>query len=138
MIPRSIGERSVFVDTSAFYSAISRTDARHRIAAETFALLQRERLPLFTSNIVVAETHALMLRRLGRTIAARWLSSLDINLVFATELDHDQALDLIRRYTDKDFSYADAVSFVLMGRLGIPTAFAFDADFRVYGFQAMP
>lgn len=40
-------------------------------------------------------------------------------------------------YTDKDFSFADAISFVVMERLGITRAFTFDRHFEQYGFTVL-
>ena len=91
-----------------------------------------------TSNLVVAETYALARRALGHGVALRWLDGLDINLVFQTEGDHGEVCKLLARYHDKEFSYTDALSFVLMERLGVPTAFTFDAHFRQYGVEVLP
>ena len=74
---------------------------------------------------------------LGHTVATRWLESLDINLVFQTESDHERVCGLLAQFEDKDFSYADALSFVLMERLGVRTALAFDAHFRQYGVEVL-
>jgi len=129
---------AIFVDSGAFYAAIDRRDAWHAEAVAGFDAIRREERKLFTSNLVVAEAHGLTLRRLGRVIAARWLMSLPNNVVFQANQDHKQALAVLARYQDQDFSYTDAVSFAIMERLGIRTAFAFDADFRIYGFEVIP
>lgn len=128
----------MFVDAAAFYAATDRRDGRNQAARDVFALFELERRPLFTSNLVVAEAHALMVRRLGGQVAWRWLESLDLNLVLEDKDDHVQAAGLLARYADKDFSYADAVSFVLMERLRIATAFTFDEHFRQYGLPTLP
>ena len=47
--------------------------------------------------------------------------------------DELKAWILFQRYSDKRFSFVDCTSFVLMKRLGIPAAFAFDEDFRQLG-----
>jgi len=60
----------VFVDTGGFYAALNREDQYHREAAVLFTRAVEEAWQLFTSNCVVAETHALILARLGRDIAA--------------------------------------------------------------------
>ena len=136
--PRSIRESSIFVDTSAFYALLDRSDRWHRDARQNFERLAQEGRPLFTSNLVAAETYELMRRTIRYTVAIAWLKSLRINLVFQTEADHERVRDLLARYQDKDFSYTDASSFVLMERLAVLTAFTFDAHFRQYGVQVLP
>lgn len=130
--------RAVFVDTSAFFAGFDRDDKNHRAAVETFARLEDEQRALYTSNVIVAETHALMMRRLGRAAALRWLDDIDLNVVFQEAADHPLVANLLTRYADKTFSYADALSFILIERLGITTAFAFDDDFRQYGLDVIP
>ena len=58
--------REVFVDTGAFYAALNRKDAHHQEAVQLFTRAVEEEWQVFTSNFVVAETHALILTRLGR------------------------------------------------------------------------
>jgi predicted nucleic acid-binding protein len=128
----------VFVDASGFVAAVNRNDQQHVTARDTLRLLVEERRSLFTSNIIVAETHALLLRRVGRDRAADWVRETPSTVLFPDEDDHAQATELLARYADKDFSYADAVSFVLMERLGIATAFTFDEHFRQYGVATLP
>ena len=136
--PRSIRERSVFIDTSAFYALLDGRDRWNSEAQQQFTVITEERRPLVTSNLVVAETYALARANLGHAAAVRWLSSLDLNLIFQTEDDHDEVYRLLARYDDKDFSYTDATSFVIMERLGIPTALTFDSHFRQYGVAVQP
>lgn len=47
--------------------------------------------------------------------------------------DEEKALALIREHEDKLYSVCDALSFVVMERLRIHEAIAFDQDFRSYG-----
>ncbi len=49
-----------------------------------------------------------------------------------------EALVQMERYKDKEISLTDCVSFELMERLRLDTAFAFDADFRDCGFRMLP
>ncbi len=53
----------VFVDTSAYYALTDRRDSRHANAQEMARRLANERRRLFTTNFMVAETHALVLAR---------------------------------------------------------------------------
>ena len=43
-----------------------------------------------------------------------------------------------KRYDDKDFSFTDCVSFVVMWETGIKEAFAFDEHFNQMGFIRKP
>lgn len=131
--PRSLSEQSVFIDTSAFYALLDHSDRWHTAALETFERLAGERRPVFTSNLAVAETYALVGARLGRNVAFQWLGASDVVILYENEPDHDRAFDLLQQYHDKTFSYADAVAFALMERFGTQTAFAFDEDFRQLG-----
>ena len=134
-VPGSIREASVFVDTSAFYALLDRDDQWHSKAEENFTALAREKRPLFTSNLVVAETYLLTLRFLGWQTARRWLAALDINLILQSEIDHKKAQTILDKYADQSFSYTDAVSFALMERVGIKAALAFDWHFQQYGWE---
>jgi predicted nucleic acid-binding protein len=47
--------------------------------------------------------------------------------------DIQQAWHIFQRYHDKGWSFTDCVSRVMMERLGIQQAFAFDDHFRQFG-----
>jgi predicted nucleic acid-binding protein len=126
----------VFVDTSGFYASLNRRDASHRDAARLFRQAQREQWFLCTTNFVLAESHALILARMGRDRAWRFLQAIitgRTNVIRADEADEGRARAIIEHYQDKAFSYCDAVSFAVMERLDIQNAIAFDDHFRQYG-----
>lgn len=122
----------LFVDSSAFYALIDRSDGNHPRALVLFRAAARRRHQLVTTNFIVAEAHALLLSRLGRTLAARWLLTLTAEVIRVTEDDESRAKAIIMTYHDKDFSYCDAASFAVMERLGFSQALAFDVHFRQY------
>ena len=127
----------VFVDTSAVYALVDRSDARHTAAREILeALRQRRAQPLLT-NFIVAECHALLLTRLGGTIARNWLIKNAWAIERITEDDESRARAIIERYADKTFSFTDATSFAVMERLGLKAAFAFEPHFQQFGFQVV-
>jgi predicted nucleic acid-binding protein len=104
-------------------------------------MLAAERARLHTTNFVVAEAHALILRRIGRNVARRFVNELRtgvLTVVRVSELDEEHAVAIINRNDDKDFSYVDATSFAVMERLGIDEGFSFDRHFRQYGRRMLP
>lgn len=137
MVPARESESWAFVDTGAYFALSFVGDENHQIARSLYQRAVDERRQLVTTNFVLAETHALLLNRLNREIALRVLESIDrssARIVRVTASGESTARDILRRYRDKDFSLTDATSFVVMERLGIRTAFAFDRHFTQYGF----
>lgn len=127
----------ILVDASAVYALLDRGDACHQAARDSLEDLKRVRTEPFLTNFIVAECHALSLARLGASVARKWLLSNIWTVERITPDDEAEAREILRKYTDKTFSYTDATSFALMDRLGFRTAFAFDPHFRQYGFQVV-
>ena len=131
-------DRRSFVDTAAYYALADADDANHPSARVILTQLWTERWRLVTTNFVLAEIHALVLHRLGRTPALRALSNIRSSpatqIVRVTAADEVRAWAIITQYTDKLFSYTDATSFAVMERLGLTQVFTFDRDFTQYGF----
>jgi predicted nucleic acid-binding protein len=114
-------------------------DANHREAVDAFARMIGQQVVILTSNFIVAETHALFLRREGRYAALRFLQSLTASGLMVERVSEDDevaARAIIEQYADKDFSYADATSFALVRRLGISYALSFDRHFLQFGLPA--
>ena len=126
----------VMVDTSGIYALLDRSDANHGPAVALLRRLKDEGHGVVVTNFVVAETHALVVARLGPWLARRWLQGLRWPVERVTEEDEMRAREIIFRYQDKDFTYTDATTFAVMERLGIGLVFAFDQHFAQYGFEA--
>ena len=54
----------------------------------------------------------------------------------APELEH-RALGWLRKRDDREYSFVDATSFVLMRSMRIREALAFDGDFAAAGFREL-
>ncbi len=132
---------AVFVDTSAYVAVLKRDDEHHETAMAITRELTRQRGALFTTNFVIAETHAMLLRYLGSGPARTYLQSMDRSdatvVIRAEEADEAGARRILYRYEDKDFSLVDCISFAVMERLGISQAFTFDRHFAQYGFESL-
>jgi len=135
--------RTVLLDTGAFYALVDVHDEHHGLATGIFEGLAQSGPRLYTTNLIVAETHALLLARLRRIdLALSYVnnvySSERTTIVHVTPSDQQRALRLLNQYSDKPFSFTDATSFVVMARLHIDHAFTFDRNFRQYGVQTLP
>ncbi|MCC6792850.1 MAG: hypothetical protein IT336_14260, partial [Thermomicrobiales bacterium] len=74
---RAVNPRRVFVDTSAYFALVDVDDLNNHRALATAASLAREHRRLFTTNFILAELHALVLNRIGRSVALRVLRELE-------------------------------------------------------------
>jgi uncharacterized protein len=140
VIPALSRERRVFVDSSAHFALIDQDDDHHREAATIVERLIDGRYRFFTTNTVIIEAHALILATLGIERAAAFLQGTgrtSIRVIRSRASDEERAVALILRYRDKRFSFTDAISFVVMERLGISRALTFDRDFAQYGFAVL-
>jgi predicted nucleic acid-binding protein len=131
----------VFLDSSGFLALVSQTDAYHPAASRAWTtLIIREGWRAYTSNFVLAETHALFLTRLGQGPATAFLRQMErsaTTVLPVSPTDETAARQIIYRYTDKRFSFTDATSFVLMETHDITVALTSDRNFAQYGFQML-
>ncbi|MSR05742.1 MAG: hypothetical protein EXR93_01530 [Gemmatimonadetes bacterium] len=85
----------------------------------------------------------MLIRRRGRTAALAFLDTVyaermhDIRFV-DREMESAAVDRWIRPFRNQGFSLADAVSFEIMRREGIRTAFALDRHFAAAGFDLLP
>jgi predicted nucleic acid-binding protein len=124
----------VFVDTSALYALIDESDAHHDDAASQYRRLLGE-AQLVTTNYVLVEADQLIRRRLGNEAGDRLRDALlpPVSIVWVDEATHQSALEA-QRSGGAEVSLVDHVSFVVMQRMAIAQALAFDADFEARGF----
>jgi len=132
----------IFVDTSAWYPMAVRRDPAHGAVAGVLRERIRRGVRVVTTNLVLAETHALLLRRTTRAAALAFVAYVGRppNLVvYSTpDLDAQAVADWLEPYDDQDFSFADAVSFAVMTERGITDALTLDRHFVGAGFRALP
>jgi len=123
----------VFVDSSAWYALANERDRNHEAACH----FMQGRYRLVTTNFVIDETITLVLTRkdyrAALDIGNELWSEKQARIVWLSRQDQRAAWELFKRYSDKQFSFTDCTSFVVMERLGLACAFAFDEDFAQTG-----
>ena len=132
----------LFVDTSAWYPVVVADHPDHAAVASVMGEALRTGTRLVTTNLVVAETHALLLHRTNRALAFAFARAAaepsTVVVASSAELEHIALEEWLARYADQDFSLTDAVSFAVMKRRGIGRAITLDAHFAAAGFEAIP
>jgi predicted nucleic acid-binding protein len=124
---------SVFVDTSAWYAAVSLRDAHHKAAKRVLSEAPR----LVTTDHVLIETWRLICHRISWSAAESFWDGLrqgvaEIEMVGLADLQ--VAWEIGRAFKDQEFSIFDRTSFAVMQRLGLFEVVTYDSDFAVYRF----
>ena len=128
----------VLWDSSAILALLDADDADHERATVVASEVASEQRPSFITNYIEAETHALLLRKLGRTLAREWLFNGGLPVVRVLPHEEERAKEILARYGDKDWSLCDAISFAVIESRGVESAFSFDHHFAQYGrFQVL-
>lgn len=134
--------RSVLVDTSAWYPIAVPDHADHEALSTSLRSAVRDGVSLVTTNLIVAESYALLLSRVGRRAALGFLHAVrqpPNRIEYSTPPREAAAIDQwLARFHDQRFSFTDAVSFVVMRELGIHDAITLDRHFATAGFNMMP
>ena len=133
---------NVFVDTGAWVALADKDDANHKKAVAIYPSLLQNQKGFITSNLVIAETYIVLLNELGHRAAIHFLEKIKasprILRIYSNDDIERGAEESLRKYGDQDFSYADAVGFVIMRRQKIQKAFCFDKHFTTAGFERVP
>ena len=134
-----INNSKIYVDTSAFYAILDRSDKHHKQASTLWPELLNDNVTLITSNYVVSETVELLHNRIGFEAARLWyrdiLGVLDVWWVDAET--HQRAYELWLNLGRRRLSLIDCVSFVAMHFHQIEKAFCFKPHFVDHGFDLL-
>jgi uncharacterized protein len=131
---------SVFIDTGPWYASVVPADPRH---AEVMAWFRTNHEPLTTTDYVIDE--ALTLLRVrgepARAIALgrRLLDLSAVGIHFLNEEEIRQAWALFRDNPNRDWTFTDCTSKIVIDRLHIKKALTFDRHFIEFGaLQLLP
>ena len=132
----------IFIDTGAFLARFIERDQYHGVAVKHWQKLQTDHRRCFTSNFVLDETITLLARRttypFAATRARNFYGSQLLTILRPDQDDELAAVGLFQKYADQKVSFTDCVSFVLMTKHRITSAFSFDRHFAMAGFSAEP
>ena len=133
----------LLLDTSAWFAALNSREQHHQRAQRYYQnALAGGKLALVTTNLVVAEMHALISRQ-GAAAGVRFLDHLAEDplheVVWVTREMERRSIDRwLRPFSDHRFSLADAASFEVMRERALRAAFTLDRHFATAGFQVVP
>jgi len=125
----------VLLDASFWIALRDAREPWHSRARQATERLLRSRTRMVFTSFILAETHAYFSR--SPALRQQILDDAEKNPTLRWEpvllSDETDAVALLRQQRDKEYSLCDAISFVLMQRLGIRRAASFDHHFRQVG-----
>lgn len=129
----------VFIDTSAILAVMDADDENHTHADKVWKGLLESDDMLLCNNYVLLETYSLIQHRLGMDAvkAFHWKVRPCLQVEWIDELTHNQAVDSMVMAERRKLSLVDSASFLLMRKMGLQTAFAFDRHFQEQGFSCL-
>src|SRR5690606_5825090 len=115
----------------------SKRDQYHERGVLFFKKLHDQRTQLATSTPVLYETLTFLTRAMGPATAIKagrqifgWKS---LRLIRPQPADDSEALGIMEKFSDHPIGFVDCLSFAVMRRHRIATAFTFDRHFELAG-----
>jgi len=124
----------ILVDTGAWFASVVPSDADHALASDW---LRMNAEPLVTTDYIVDETLTLLRARGEETRAFRlgeaFFRGTLAAVYYLTEADIRSAWETFQKFSDKKWSFTDCTSKVIIEKLNLKYAFAFDHHFHQFG-----
>jgi len=134
--------KPIFLDTGYVLALELANDQHHRDAITHWRSLHSQFPALVTTSYVFDEVVTFLKSRgyhdKAVEVGNRLIDSASVSLVQVDESLFQMAWEYLQGHRDKAYSLTDCVSFVLMNRLGITKALAFDHHFTQAGFERQP
>jgi predicted nucleic acid-binding protein len=127
-------ERMVFIDASYWIALRVQRDINHAKAGTIAVELAGNRFALVSTSFVFAEIHARFSRfpNLRQAVISDFFENPIMQYESPTVRDQKLALDILRTHNDKSYSFCDAVSFVVMERMGLKRVVTFERHFEQF------
>ena len=128
----------IFIDTSGFFSLLSKDDQWHEKAVE---ILGTKRYLFVTSDAVIGEACTLLKARRKGHLSLELFNAIEastaLHLEFIGAERFWKSQRFFTKHLDQRFSFVDCSSFVLMEELQLRACLTHDRDFAVASFQVM-
>ena len=134
---------SLLIDTSALVAARNADDKNHNKALDIMTkALKGEFDKLYISDYIFDEAVTIAYIRTGNKNFANdigiFARTKPIIFRFIEPVDFERAWELYLQFQDKNFSFTDCTSFVIMRENSIKKACTLDDHFRAAGFSVFP
>ncbi len=126
----------VFIDTGAFYALADTSEGTNHTHAKS--LFHETKFVWYSSNYVFDELATLLLYRTSKRIAIQFCEAIraseKIVWFYLKEEDEQNGFELFRDFKDKEWSFTDCTTNILLKKHRIEKIFTFDKHFKQMGF----
>ena len=132
----------LFVDTAGWVAAADAADPHGNAMRQARDHWLKQEGGLLTTDYVCCETLTVLRFRLGLNVAEAWWKQIETSVRLRIEhidsIRADKARAIFFRYADKELSFTDCTSFVVMRELRAVKALTLDRHFQQMGFEVIP
>jgi hypothetical protein len=132
----------IYIDTGALIALSDRNDKNFKRAVLYFKTTVKRGVIFVLGKHVVIEYIDGVAKRINKRKAIQELNSIlgsELLLIeWENKKDWVQAIEYFKRYKDQRIDLTDCLSFSIMERMNLNTAFTFDSDFQTHGFRMVP
>ena len=128
----------IFVDSGAWIGLLNPKDQHYNVAVTIYNRLERQRVPIVTTDYVIDETITRLRYDVSHPVAVKFLDFInqveEQNVLTVVRVDSvlfQEALKLFRKYDSAKLSFTDCTSFAVCQKHKILEAFAFDEHFAI-------
>lgn len=133
---------TLFADASFFIAYHNSKDVNHRASRALIRGFEEHPVLLVTTDYIFDEVMTVLLVRGNKDIAIQagkaMLEDANIEIMRIDEELFNEAWEMFQSFKDKEWSFTDCTSYVLMKKLNIETGISFDRHFKQFGFRVIP
>ena len=134
--------KRLFVDTAGWVAAADADDPAQASAVRSRDEWLASGGLLVTTDYVIDETLTTIRMRMGLAASKRWWKQVDGTSRLRIEVVDPERCEKARviffGYQDKDFSFTDCTSFVVMDELRVRQVLTLDHHFAQMGYEVLP
>jgi len=137
--------QKIFLDTSFLFAYYNIDDEDHEEAMFLLNELSESNMICFISDYVFDELLTLLSSRVGKSRAIKLcndiIDDMKDGFLILVYIDNEIFTDALRifiQFDDKDWSFTDCTSYIIIKRDGIDKAISFDEHFRQFGIEILP
>ncbi len=130
------------IDTGYILALEIKSDQNHVLARSHWQQIVKTRPQLVTTSYIFTEVVTFLNSRghhaKATEVGNRLLASSAVQQVHVEQATFYEGWVYFQKYRDKEYSLTDCISFLVMQKFSIQTAFAFDKHFVQAGFSIEP